>query len=103
VWWQKCTRPGPVDRIRASESRRVAGLTVRQVLVGRPQVLAGRVRGVPVEQLKPGIHEAEPVIELRRLALGAVQLRSLDIAGGVREDDRLPASWPARWRRAGTQ
>ena len=131
VWWQKCTRAAPVDRIRASESRQATGsarLAGRQVLVGRALVhlrrvggvpdqqvgraavgrddhalvahgvpgrrdhrQAGQHLGVPVEQLEPRVHEVEPVVELRRLALGPAQFGALDVAGGVLEHGVLAA------------
>jgi len=52
---------------------------------------AGQDLGVPVEQLEPRVHEAEPVVQFARLTLRAVEFRALDVAGGMLEDRILAA------------
>jgi hypothetical protein len=58
---------------------------------GRDHRQAGHDVGVPVEQLEPRAGEAEPVVQVRRLAPGAVELRALHVERGMREDRVLAA------------
>jgi hypothetical protein len=52
---------------------------------------AGKDLRVPVEQLEPRVHEAEPLIQFRLLDLGPGQFRALHVDRGVAEHRVLPA------------